>query len=145
MGNRTRRLLGSVEQVFFGGMELAVLSSPAFAALLVLQERYPDAIPIAGLLAIATGIVALAALRTKTVDTGMWPRRSELTSIPLRVSYFSVLFLAATLGVAAVAIELGTLWVALAGGVVQPLGLAGFPRVYRAVYGDPLRKPAARM
>lgn len=134
-----------LERVFFGGAELAVLSSPAFAAVLVLQTQYPDAIPIAGLLAIGTGSVALALFRARVVDVGAWPRRGELASIPLRVAYFSVLFVIATVGVGAGAVAAGSLWLALLGGVVQPAGFAAFPRVYRAIHGEPLQHPAAQL
>ena len=140
-----RRLLAGLEQVFFGGMELAGLSTPSFVAVLVLQQRYPDASALAGLTAIAAGSVALAAFRTRTVDAGAWPRRAELTSLPLRVGYFSALFLAATIGVAALAVSVGTLWLTLLGGVVQVTGLAVFPTAYALVHGDPLGKPAQRV
>jgi hypothetical protein len=140
-----RRLLAWLEQVFFGGMELAALSTPAFVAVLVLQQRYPDASALAGLTAIAAGSVTLAVLRAGTVDTGAWPRRSELSSLPLRVGYFSVVFLAATIGVAALAVSLGSMWLTLFGGVVQALGLAAFPAAYARVHGDPLKKPAQRV
>jgi len=139
-----RRFLAGLEQVFFGGMELAGLSSPSFVVVLVLQQRYPDASALAGLTAIVAGSVAIAAFRTGTVDTGAWPRRAELTSLPLRVGYFSALFLLATMGVAAVAVSVGNLWLTLLGGVVQALGLAAFPAAYARVHGDPLRKPAQR-
>ena len=140
-----RRLLAGLEQVFFGGMELAGLSTPSFVAVLVLQQRYPDASALAGLTAIVCGSVAIATLRTGTVDTGAWPRRAELTSLPLRVGYFSALFLAASIGVAAVAVSVGTLWLTLLGGVVQVVGLAAFPTAYAFVHGDPLQKPAQRV
>lgn len=128
-----------LERVFFGGAELSLLSSPAFVAVLVLQARYPDAVPIAGLLAIGSGSVAIALFRAKTVDVGAWPRRGELATVPLRAGYFSALFLLSTVGVAAAATAAGSLWFALLGGVVQPLGLAAFPRAYRAVHGEPLQ------
>lgn len=134
-----------LERMFFGGAELSVLSTPAFVGVLILQTRYPDAIPIAGLLALATGSTALALFRAEAVDVGAWPRRGELASIPLRVVYFSVLFMTATVGVGAGAVAAGSLWFALLGGVVQPIGLAGFPRTYRAIHGDPLQHPAARL
>ena len=135
-----------LERVFFGGAELAVLSSPAFVAVLVLQTRYPDAVPIAGLFAIAAGSVALALFRARVVDVGVWPRRGELASLPLRVGYFSAVFFLASVGIAVLAVEVvGTLWAAPLGGVIQPLGFAAFPRVYRAVHGDPLQHPAASL
>lgn len=128
-----------LERVFFGGAELSLLSSPAFVAVLVLQTRYPDAVPIAGLLAIGPGSIAIALFRAKVLDVGAWPRRGELATLPLRVGYFSALFLLATVGVGAAATAAGSLWIALLGGVVQPLGLAAFPRAYRAVHGEPLQ------
>lgn len=136
-------VIGWLERVFFGGAELSLLSSPAFVAVLVLQGRYPDAVPIAGLLAIGLGSVAIALFRAKALDVGAWPRRGELATIPLRVGYFSALFLFATVGVAAAATAAGSLWFALLGGVVQPLGLAAFPRTYRAVHGEPLQRTSA--
>lgn len=140
-----RRFLDWLEQVFFAGMELSVLSTPAFIPVLLLQDRYPDAVPLAGLMAIVAGSIAISLLRTQTVDTGKWPRRSELTSMPLRVAYFSVLFFLASMGVAAVAVSAGSMWLTVFGGVVQALGLAAFPTAYGLVYGDPLQKPARRV
>ena len=135
-----------LERVFFGGAELSLLSSPAFVAVLILQTRYPDAVPIAGLLAIGLGSVSIALFRAKALDVGAWPRRGELATLPLRVGYFSALFLLATVGVAMAATAAGSLWIALLGGVVQPLGLAAFPSVYRAVHGEPLQHtPAAKL
>ena len=134
-----------LERVFFGGAELSVLSTPAFVAVLVLQTRYPDAIPIAGLLAIGTGSVAIALFRAKAIDVGAWPRRGELATVPLRAGYFSALFALSTLGVGAAAVSVGSLWLTLLGGVVQPLGLAAFPAVYRTVHGEPLQHAAAEL
>lgn len=132
-----------LERVFFGGAELAFLSTPAFVVVLVAQNRYPDAIPIAGLVAIATGSVGLALFRAGVVDVGDWPRRGELTTLPLRTLHFSLVFLVASAGVGALAVDVvGSLWIALVGGVVQPAGLAAFPAIYRAVHGEPLRNPA---
>ncbi|RAW44217.1 hypothetical protein DQW50_15365 [Halorubrum sp. 48-1-W] len=132
-----------LERVFFGGAELSLLSTPAFVAVLLVQGRYPDAIPIAGLFAIATGSVGLALFRAGVVDVGDWPRRGELMTLPLRTAYFSLVFLSAAVGVGILAIEVvGSLWVASLGGVVQPAGLAAFPTVYRAVHGEPVRRPA---
>ena len=93
-------LLAWLEEVFFGVMELSFLSTPAFAAVALLQSRYPDAVSLSGLAAIGAGSVALAAFRGGRIDVGAWPRRAELSSIPLRFGYFSVVFLTATMGVA---------------------------------------------
>jgi len=138
-------LLGWLERVFFGGAELSVLSTPSFAVVVFAQAAYPDAAPLAGLSAIAAGSVAVAAFRADSPDVGDWPRLSELTSLPLRTTYFSVLFFVATMGVAHVAVAAGTLLLTPLGGVVQAAGLAAFPSVYRAVHGDPVRKPAQRV
>jgi len=138
-------ILAWLERIFFGGAELAALSSPAFAAVLVLQTEYPDAIPIAGLFALTTGSLSLAVFRARAIDVGQWPRRGELATMPLRVGYFSALFLLASAGVGAAAVAAGTLWLTLFGGVVQPLGFAAFPRVYRLIHGDPLQHPAAQL
>lgn len=137
---------GWLEEIFYGGMELSALSTPAFTFLVVLQNLYPDAIPIAGLAAIGTGSVAIAAYRNDVVDVGPWPRRSEFTSLPLRMAYFSLLFFAATIGVAVVAVAVGSWGVAFLGGaLVEAIGLAGFPTAYRLLYGSPVRKPAERV
>lgn len=133
-----------LERVFYGGAELAALSSPAFVLVLVSQGRYPDAAPIAGLLALAFGSLSLALFRSRRVDVGAWPRRGELRSLPLRAIYFSALFATACLGVAEAAISVGSLWVALLGGVVQTTGLAAFPLTYRTIYGEPLQHPGVR-
>jgi hypothetical protein len=140
-----RRLFAWLERVFFGGAELSVLSTPGFAVVVFAQTAYPDAAPLAGLTAIAAGSVGLAAFRAGALDVGEWPRLSELTSLPLRAAYFSVLFFVATIGVAHAAVSAGTLWLTPLGGVVQVAGLAAFPTVYSAVYGEPVRKPAQRV
>lgn len=132
-----------LERVFFGGAELAFLSTPAFVVVLVAQNRYPDAIPIAGLFAIATGSLGIALFRAGVVDVGDWPRRGELTTLPLRAFHFSLVFLLASVGIGVFAVDVvGSLWVAPVGGVIQPVGLAAFPTVYRAVHGEPLARPA---
>jgi hypothetical protein len=138
-------LLAWLDRVFFGGMEFSFLSSPAFAAVAVLQQRYPDAAALSGLLAIAAGAVAVAVFRSGSVDVGDWPRRAEFASLPLRVLYFSLVFFTATMGVAAVVVSTGSWWLTLLGAVVQVLGLAAFPTVYRVVHGDPVQKPARRV
>lgn len=138
-------VLGWLERIFFGGMELSVLSTPAFAAVLVVQTRYPDAVPLAGLTAIAAGSLAIALFRAQAIDVGAWPRPSELTSLPLRVTYFSVLFVLASVGVAAGAVAVGSWGLTAMGGVVQAAGLAAFPTVYRRVHGTPQRNPASRL
>lgn len=134
-----------LERVFFGGAELSVLSTPSFAVVLFAQEPYPDAVPLAGLFAIVAGSIAIAAFRADSPDVGDWPRRSELTSMPLRVLYFSLVFFAASMGVAVVAVSLGALWLTPIGAVVQALGLAAFPTAYHSVYGEPVRKPTQRI
>lgn len=132
-----------LERVFFGGAELSLLSTPAFVVVLLAQNGYPDAIPIAGLFAIATGSAGLALFRAGAVDVGDWPRRGELTTLPLRTLYFSLVFLIASVGVGVVAVDVvGSLWVAPVAGVVQPVGLATFPTAYRIVHGEPLTNPA---
>ncbi|MFO8114881.1 MAG: hypothetical protein R6U01_05885 [Halorubrum sp.] len=138
------RFFDWLEGIFFGGMELSFLSSPGFAVVVVFQNVYPDAVALAGLLAIGTGSIALAEFRNRTVDVGAWPRRSELTSLPLRVGYFSLLFVASSMGVAAVVVAVGNWWLTLLGAVVQVGGLAAFPAAYRLVYGEPLGDSALR-
>lgn len=145
MSERGLGYLGWLEQVFFGGMELSVLSTPTFTVLIIAQRVYPDAVPVAGLQAIAAGSIALALFRTEAVDVGTWPRRSELSSLPLRLVYFSAVFFLATMGVAYAIHAVGSWWLALLGGVVQVVGLAGFPTAYRLVHGDPVLKPAERV
>lgn len=137
--------LGWLEQVFFGGMELSVLSTPTFTVLVIAQQVYPDAVPLAGLQAIAAGSIALALFRNEAVDVGTWPRRSELSSLPLRLLYFSAVFFIATMGVAYAVHSVGSWWLVLLGGVVQVVGLAGFPTAYQLVHGDPVLKPAERV
>ncbi|QSG04149.1 hypothetical protein [Natranaeroarchaeum sulfidigenes] len=135
-------LFGWLEEIFYAGVELSVLGTPGFLAVFLTQHRYPDAVPLAGLTALAVGYLALAVFRQRTIDTGKWPRRGELTSAPLRFTYFSVLFFLAAYGVGAAAMTLGSYWYTLFGGVVIALGLAAFPTVYRLVHGDPTTKPA---
>ena len=145
MSDSERGLLQGLEWVFFGGMELSFLSSPAFTVVAFLQQLYPDAVSLSGLFAIGAGSVAIAAFRGESVDVGAWPRRAELTSLPLRAGYFSVVFFAASMGVALVVVTFGSWWFTLLGAVVQVAGLAAFPSVYRLVHGDPLQKPARQI
>ncbi|GAA0521968.1 hypothetical protein SAMN04488066_10532 [Halorubrum aquaticum] len=134
------------ERLFFAGIELTVLASPALVLGLVFQSAYPDALPTAGIGAVVLGSPALALFRTRAVDAGEWPRLGEVKSVPLRVAYFSALYLLATLGVAATTTAVsGPLPLAfLGGGVVQVLGLAAFPTAYRAVHGEPVRRRSRR-
>lgn len=145
MGDEKLGYLGWMEQVFFGGMELSVLSTPTFTVLIIAQEIYPDAVPLAGLQAIVTGSIGVAVYRNEAIDVGTWPRRSELVSLPLRLVYFSTVFFLATMGVAFLVHAVGSWWLVLLGGVVQFVGLAGFPSAYRLVYGDPALNPAQRV
>ncbi len=145
MSSLYARFLDWLEQIFFAGMELSFLSSPAFALVVVFQEVYPDAVPLSGLFAIGAGSVALAEFRLGRIDVGAWPRRSELTSLPLRVGYFSLVFLASTMGVATVVVAAGTWWLTPLGAVVQVVGLAGFPTAYRSLHGEPLGDSALRV
>jgi hypothetical protein len=133
-----------LERVFFGGMELSFLSTPAFAVVVLLQSRYPDAVSLAGLLAIGGGSTGLASFRGGRFDVGAWPRRGELSSLPLRVAYFSLVFFVASIGVAVLVVTVGSYWLVLLGAPVQVAGLAGFPTVYRAVHGEPLNDSALR-
>lgn len=135
-------LFGWLEEIFFAGVELSVLATPGFLAVFLLQYQYPDAVPLAGLMALFVGYLSLAAFRQQTINVGKWPRRGELTSAPLRVLYFSVLYFLSSWGVGATAVSLGSYWYTLFGGVVIALGLAAFPSVYRLVHGDPTTKPA---
>ncbi len=145
MSEENLGLGGWLEQVFFGGMELSVLSSPTFLVLVIAQQVYPDAVPIAGLLAIPMGSVGIALFRNEAIDVGRWPRRSELTSLPLRLCHFSVVFFIATMGVAFLVHTVGSWWLVLLGAVVQVVGVATFPTVYRAVHDGPVVNPGARV
>ncbi|WP_281194501.1 hypothetical protein [Halorubrum sp. F4] len=135
-----------VERFFFAGIELAVLASPALVLSLVLQAVFPDAVPLAGIAALVGGSVALTLFRTRAVDAGEWPRLGEVKSAPLWIAYVSATYLVATVGVAAAVTALsGPLPLAfVGGGVVQTLGLAAFPTVYRAVHGEPVRRRSRR-
>lgn len=137
--------LGWLEQVFFGGMELSVLSTPTFTVLIVAQEIYPDAVPVSGLTAIAAGSLAIALFRNEAIYVGTWPRRSELLSLPLRVLYFSLVFFLATMGVSYLTHSVGSFLLTPLGGVVQVVGMALFPTVYQFVHGDPVLKPAQQV
>lgn len=145
MSEESLGVLGWLEQVFFGLMELSFLSTPAYLVLVLAQEVYPDAVPIAGLLAIATGSIVIALTRNGAVAVGEWPRRGELTTMPFRLAYFSLVFIAATMGVAYVTHAVGSWWLTLLGAPVQALGLAAFPTAYYQVYGTPRVKPAQRI
>ena len=130
-----------LERVFFGGAELAVLSTPAFIIVLVSQSQYPDAIPIAGLFALAAGSTSLALFRAGVVDVGSWPRRGELVTLPLRTIHFSLVFLTASVAVGILSVDVvGSLWITPAGAAVQGVGMAVFPTVYNAIHGEPLTR-----
>ena len=145
MGGGNIGVLGWLEQIFFGGMELSFLSTPTFTVLIVAQNVYPDAVPLSGLTAIAAGSLAVAVFRNKAIDVGTWPRRSELSSLPLRVGYFSVVFFLATMGVSYMTHTVGSFLLTPLGGVVQVVGMALFPTAYQMVHGDPVLKPAEQV
>lgn len=134
-----------LEKAFFGGAELSVLSTPGFAVVVFAQTLYPTATPFAGTAAIIAGSIALASFREDSPDVGDWPRRSELTTLPLRMTYFSVLFFLASIGVSYVAVTLNALWLTPLGAVVQVGGLAAFPTAYHAVHGEPVQKPVQQL
>ena len=136
--------------VFYAGVELSTLSVPAFVPALFAQNVYPDAVPLAGLSAIVVGTLALALFRSRRIDVGSWPRRGEFSSLPFRVLYFSTVFVIATIGVAFVAVStfetgMSFLVAMVAGGIVEAVGLAAFPRAYRALFGAPPSTAAERM
>ncbi|AUX07850.1 hypothetical protein AArcSl_0195 [Halalkaliarchaeum desulfuricum] len=146
----TDRLTYWSDMLFFAGVEFSVLSTPAFLPAFLAQARYPDLVPLAGLSAIALGVLSLAIFRSRRIDVGEWPRRGELSSVPFRLVYFSALFAVATLGIASVAVSTfdtagAFLFAMVAGGTVEVAGLAAFPRAYRALYGSPTTKPARRV
>ena len=134
-----------VERYFYAGIEITVLSTPAFVPVVLFQHFYPNAIPIAGLTALIVGSFSLTLFRAQAVDFGPWPRLGELSSVPLRATYFSATFLVATFGVGAVAAWVGSLIVAPLGGLLVPtVAYAAFPRVYRIVHGATTRHPSQR-
>ena len=137
-----RGVLDWLERIFFAGVELSVLGTPGYLAVFLLQNQHPDAIPMAGLTALAVGCLSIAVFRHRTIDVGKWPRRGELSSAPLRVVYFSTLFFLASWGVGTAAMAIGSYWYTLGGGVAIALGMAAFPTVYRLIHGDPATKPA---
>lgn len=145
MGDTAPGILGWLERIFYGGMEMAFLSTPAFAVVFALQSIDPDAISLSGLFAIAAGSAAIAIFRAGVIDVGDWPRRGELSTIPVRAGYFSLVFFVSTMGVATIVIALESWWYAPLGGAVQIAGLALFPTVYRSVHGEPVRKPTQRV
>jgi len=142
----TRRFSGSNECSSSARRGLSLLSSPAFVAVLILQTRYPDAVPIAGLLAIGLGSVSIALFRAKALDVGAWPRRGELATLPYGSATSAPSFCLRPSGSRWQRRRPGRCGSPLLGGVVQPLGLAAFPSVYRAVHGEPLQHtPAAKL
>ncbi|UWG51154.1 hypothetical protein AArcCO_1855 [Halalkaliarchaeum sp. AArc-CO] len=144
------RLTYWADMLFFAGVEFSVLSTPAFLPVFLAQTTFPDTVPLAGLSAIAFGVLSIAIFRSRQVDVGKWPRRGELSSVPFRVVYFSAVFAIATLGVASVAVSAfdtagSFLFAMVAGGVVEVAGMAAFPRAYRTLYGTPTTNPTERV
>ena len=121
-----------LEYVFYSGVELAVLASPALLVLLYWPAYDIDASSIAGLSAIAFGTAWLALFRGGSLPVGEFPRLGDFGSLPLRLGYYSATVFAATwlggLGwqlsgslAAAALVPIGATW----------LAFASFPRLYR--------------
>lgn len=128
----TQRLERWLEFVFYSGVELSVLGSPALLVLLYRPFYDVDANAIAGLSTIVFGTCWLALFRGGYLPAGEYPRLGDLDSVPLRGLYLSLTVLVATwIGafgwqlfgtlVAAVVLPIGCTW----------LALAAFPFVWR--------------
>ena len=133
-----RSLTGRVERwleyVFYSGVELAVLASPALLVLLYWPAYDIDASSIAGLSTIAFGTAWLALFRGGYLPVGDYPRFGDFGSLPLRLGYYSSTVFAATwlggLGwqlsgslAAAALLPIGATW----------LAFAAFPRLHRSL------------
>lgn len=124
-----RTLVGQAERwlefVFYSGVELSVLSSPALLVLLYRPVYNIDASSIAGLSVIAFGTLWLALFRGGYLPAGDYPRVGDFESLPLRIGYYSAtVFGSAWVGgfgsqlfdslVAAALLPIGATWLAFA-------------------------------
>jgi len=128
----TQRLERWLEFVFYSGVELSVLGSPALLVLLYWPVYDLDASSIAGLTTIIFGTLWLAMFRGGYLPARDYPRLGDFSSVPLRILYYSLTIYAAawlgafgwqlfgTLAVAAM-LPIGATW----------LAFAAFPLVWR--------------
>lgn len=132
--NRTviQRIERWLEFVFYSGVELSVLGSPALLILLYFPFYDIDANAIAGLSTIMFGTLWLAMFRGGYLPARDYPRLGNFSSVPLRTVYYSATVLGATwLGAFGWQV-FGTLAV----GFLLPIGVtwlafAAFPFVWR--------------
>lgn len=127
-----RRFERFLEFVFYSGVELSVLGSPALLVLLYWPVYDIDPSSMAGLSTIAFGTLWLAVFRGGYLPVDEYPRFGHVNSVPLRVSYYSATIYAATwLGAfgwlvsgslaAAFFLPIGATW----------LAFAAFPKLWR--------------
>jgi len=90
-----RRFERFLEYVFYSGVELSVLGSPALLVLLYWPVYDLDASSMAGLSTIVFGTLWLALFRGY-LPVGDYPRFGHFKSVPLRVGYYSATIYAAT-------------------------------------------------
>ncbi len=96
--NRTviQRIERWLEFVFYSGVELSVLGSPALLILLYFPLYDIDANAMAGLSTITFGTLWLAMFRGGYLPARDYPRLGDFNSVPLRIGYFSATILGAT-------------------------------------------------
>lgn len=128
-----RRIDRWLEYVFYSGVELSALSTPALTFLLFGAPFSRDGVSIGGLVAVAMGTFALAVFRGNYVDVGEFPAIGGLTNLPFRIAYYNLLLgSVVTLGAYGWAQGAPLLSVLVpASGML--LGMAVLPRVYGLV------------
>ncbi len=127
-----RRFERFLEFVFYSGVELSVLGSPALLVLLYWPVYDIDPSSMAGLSTIIFGTLWLALFRGGYLPVGDYPRFGHFNSVPLRIGYYSATIYATTWlgafgwrlsGSLAVAffLPIGATW----------LAFAAFPKLWR--------------
>jgi hypothetical protein len=90
------RLDRFLDYLFFGALEVCVLTLPVLLALLVATP--PAAVSLSAMTALGAGSLTVAILRGGYVGDRDWPRPGEIGSLPGRSAYYSLVVGGSTYG-----------------------------------------------
>jgi hypothetical protein len=97
-----------LDHLFFGGVELCVLSTPVL--LLLLLATPADAVSLSALTTLVAGSTTLAVLRGGYLGSRDWPRVGEVGSFPGRSAYYGAVVGGGTYAGVQVQLLSGAFW-----------------------------------